>query len=163
MTSNKFKDTMEKVETAAHQVADKTSRTVSEVLNETKGLGRDIQAQAAGAMDMASEGYQDLGAAASDTVASAKASLAAGGDRMAKALRDAAEGSRHASAHVVGAVASSVADVSGQLRDSSLSDLVSKAQAYARRHPGAVVVGAAVAGFGLALFLQSSARKGSRG
>jgi hypothetical protein len=167
MTSEKFKDTLAKADDAAHQAADKAARATAVAYDDAKNLGRgvvrDMKAQAADAVDQASDGYDDLRDAASASVASAKAGLADGGDRLAAALHDAAEGSRHASARVIDAVAGGVSDMTDRLRGGSLSDLVSSTQAYAHRHPGAFAAGAAVAGFALARFLQASARKGPRG
>lgn len=152
MNTTKIKQTLAAAENTAQQAVDKAARVAT-----------DAKAQVSDAMEQAEDGYDDLRDAASSTMAQAKATLADSGDRLATALRDAADGSRHASSRVMEAVAGGVSDATDRFRGGSLTDLVSSTQAYARRHPAAFAAGAAIAGFALARFMQASARKGPRG
>ena len=56
-------------------------------------------------------------------------------------------------------VSEGLANVSAALRQRSVADLTSDVTAMARRHPGAFMAAAAIAGFAAARFVQSSARR----
>lgn len=174
MNQNKVKESLTAAEKAAQEVVDKASRMAAdakdltaEAVEGAKDAGADvlrtIKAQAADTFDQAEKGFDGLKGAADVTMAKVKTTLADSGDRLANALRDAAEGSRHASEQVLGAVAGGVSEMSDRLRGNSLTDLVSTTKAFARRNPGAFAAGAAIAGFALARFMQASARRGPRG
>ena len=177
MNANSLKDTVsnaknvaeDAVENAADKVAQmgrKARDSAAVAMDDAKDIGqnaaRNLKAQAAEAQAAAEDRLDDLSDAARSGLRSARSKLADGGDRLAKALHDAADGTRAASGRVVDAVSSGVSDVTSHLRADSISDLVSSTKAYAQRHPGTVVAGAAVLGFVFAHFVQSQARNRDR-
>jgi hypothetical protein len=92
-------------------------------------------------------------------IAAAQNVLGASGDRLAEALRHAAETAEAESmrTHVLSVAATGVSSASATLRDHSLSEIAADVRALARRHPGLFVAGAALAGFALARLLQAPA------
>lgn len=177
MNANSLKDSVanakavadEAVDTAAEkasQLGRKARDNAADVVEDAKEFGqtasRKIRAQASEAAAAAEDRLDDLSNAAQSGFRSAKSKLADGGDRLAKALHDAADGTRAASGRVVEAVAGGVSDVADHLRAGSISDLVSSTKAYARRNPGTVAIGAAALGFVFAQLLQSKSRNPGR-
>lgn len=173
MNANSLKDTVANAKAVADAAVDTATDKVSQlgrkardnaadVLDDAKDISqtasRKLRAQATEAAAAAEDRLDDLSNAAQSGLRSAKSKLADGSDRLAKALHDAADGTRTASGRMVEAVAGGVSGVADQLRAGSISDLVSSTKAYARRNPGTVAVGAAALGFVFAHLLQSKNR-----
>jgi hypothetical protein len=140
-------------EDAAKSFKQKASSAMDQAVETSKSMTADVQekiGQTAGAA---------LDAAAS-RLDSAKDTLVQGADRLEGKLRGMSEGTdtSHLQSRVVGAVADGVSSLTDRIRDSSIQDLASDVKAFAKRHPGVFVAGAAVVGFAAARFIRSSAR-----
>lgn len=172
MNPNSFKDTVSNAKNAAEGAVENAADKMAQMGRKARASAQDIsqtaaenvKQQAAEAAAAAENRLDDLTDAAQSSFRSAKSTLADGGDRLAKALHDAADGTRAASGRVVEAVSTGVSDVADHLRTDSITDLVSSTKAYAQRHPATVAAGAAVLGFVVAHLVQSQARnRGRRG
>ncbi len=179
MNPNSLNDSMSNAKNAAEdqvqqavekvaQMGRKARDNAAEAFEDAKDMGQTaslkLQAQAAEAAAAAEDRLDDLSDAAQSGFRSAKSKLADGGDRLARALHDAADGTREVSGRMVDAVTTGVAGVADHLNVNSLNDLLTSTKAYARRHPGTVAAGAAVLGFAFAHFVQSQTRnRGRRG
>jgi hypothetical protein len=63
-----------------------------------------------------------------------------------------------AAAHYIHSAAEQIEGVSSRLRDSSIDDLLSRVNRFARRQPAVAFAGSVVAGFALSRFLKSSGK-----
>ncbi len=109
----------------------------------------------------AAETVETVRQAASERASAARDGLVDSGANLAESLKRQAEESDSVSARVLNGLASGVTTVTDGLRGRTIGELVSSAQDYARRNPGTLAVGAAVAGFALARFLRSSGTRAS--
>ena len=93
-----------------------------------------------------------------DRADTARKSVASAGDRLADSLRNAAERVNDGGVpeRVLTAVADGVGNAAESLRGQHAADLVADLRSFAGRHPGAFAAAAAVAGFALARYLQST-------
>jgi len=91
----------------------------------------------------------------------ARESLSDVGQRIAATLeRASAEGDNDAlKSRVMTSVAQGLSTASDALRQRSVADLTSDVKELAKRHPGAFMAAAAVAGFAAARFIRSSSRR----
>ena len=83
------------------------------------------------------------------------------GERLAATLQrasDDADGDALKS-RMLGSVAQGLTTASDALRQKSVSDLTADVRTLARKHPGAFMVAAAVAGFAVARFVRSSSQR----
>lgn len=119
-----------------------------------QGAGEAVAAKAASTMG----GMRDL---AVETADSARDGLSDVGDRIAATLnRASAEVPDDAlQSRLLTSVAEGLTRVSTSLRDRSVTELAEEVKGFARRHPGAFMAAAAVAGFAAARFIRSSARR----
>lgn len=146
-----------------------TAAAAAAAVKETAAVAADTAKEAGQkALDEARNRASDAASALRDGAAAradvARDTIADGGQRLAEGLREAAaaQGPGTFPARVLDTVAGGVATLSDQLRDRSLSAVMSDVQGFARRHPGAFVAGAAVAGFALARFTRASSRRPGR-
>ena len=136
------------------ETADRAKAAAASAVDAATEAGRTAKDKfAAGAADTL-DAARDL---AEDSADDARASFFDAGDRIARGLQSHADETSGFQARVLNGLADGVSTVSDGLRGRTLGDLVTGAQDYARRNPGLVVAGAAVAGFALARFLRSSA------
>ena len=175
MNANTLKDSVSNAKNTADDVAEKAAQMgrnvrdgAREAFDDARNVGQSaaekMKSQAAEAAAAAEDRLDDLSEAAQSGFRSAKSTLADGGDRLARALHDAADGTRAVSSRMADAVATGVSEVADHLNVNSVNDLVASTKAYARRHPGTVAAGAAVLGFAFAHFVQSQTRnRGRRG
>ncbi len=93
-----------------------------------------------------------------DRADAAKDSVASAGDRLADSLRGAAERVHDGGVpeRVLHAVADTVGSAAENLRGHNTADLMADLRGFASRHPGAFAAAAAVAGFALARYMQST-------
>lgn len=105
---------------------------------------RDVAVEKA---DAARETLSDVGERIAATLQ--RASSETSGDATGEALR----------ARVLSSVAEGLTRASTTLRQRSVADLASDVRGMARRHPGAFMAAAAVAGFAAARFVRASARR----
>lgn len=93
----------------------------------------------------------------------ARESLSDVGERIAATLERASgeQDSDALKSRVMSSMAQGISTASNALRNRSVSDLTADVKGLARRHPGAFMAAAAVAGFAAARFVRSSARRRS--
>jgi hypothetical protein len=135
--------------------ADKAKETATSALDAAGEAGR------AARDEMVARASETLGTvrdAAADRAEDARDTIVSAGDRIAQSLQQHADDAGGVQSRILSGLADGVTTVTDGLRGRTLGDLLSDAQAYARRNPGAFAAGAAVAGFALARFLRSSAR-----
>ena len=136
---------------------DEITGAATSAVNRLAQTGRETYQDVKGrAVDAASRTASAARAEALDRAETAKDTIADEGRRLADSLR-AQGGDDSIQAKVLNVVADSVSDLSDSLRGRSFADLLSEAQSFARRNPGAFVAAAALAGFALARFARASA------
>lgn len=98
-----------------------------------------------------------------DRADDARESLSDVGDRLADTLKSATEGERPdaMTSRVFASVADGLSNAADTLRQRSVAELGDDMRAMARRHPGAFMAAAAVAGFAAARFLRASSARRS--
>lgn len=132
---------------AAAAAVDRLAQTGRETYRDVKGR----------AVDAASRTASAAKAEAMDRAETAKDTIADEGRRLADSLRSASQGGDDSvQAKVLNVVADSVSDLSESLRGRSFEELMTQAQGFARRNPGAFVAAAALAGFAIARFARAS-------
>jgi hypothetical protein len=148
MDTTKLKQNLHDTSEAAMATA-KSAVDLARDTGET--LASDVGARAGRVAGAVKDAVTDRADAARNTVASA-------GDRLADSLRNAAERVHDGGVpeRVLTAVADGVGNAADHLRGQHAADLVSDLRSFAGRHPGAFAAAAAVAGFALARYLQSS-------
>lgn len=135
------------------ETAGKAKDTASSALDVASEAGRTVKAEVKA---HAAETVDNVRAAAGERASATRDSLVETGERLVGSLQRQAEAAEGVSARVLTGLAGGVTTVTDGLRGRTIGELVEDAQGYARRHPGAFAVGAAVAGFALARFLRSS-------
>ena len=126
-----------------------------EAKTRAKGVVDEVKAQARHAAEDAKETVK---AEVRHRTDAARGAAAGEVSNVASALRKAAQESRHGSPQerTFGQIADTLADVSEQIGNKDLGDLVSDTSSFARRHPMTFLAGAALAGFALARFVKAS-------
>lgn len=81
---------------------------------------------------------------------SARKTTAAVGEKVAEVLHDGAERGEAAGHRLVESVAGGIENLSGQLREGNIGQIVAEAEGFARRNPLLFIAGAALAGFAIA-------------
>jgi ElaB/YqjD/DUF883 family membrane-anchored ribosome-binding protein len=133
-----------------------TTGSLSEAGRETY---QQVKSKAYDAMSRTTEAAKTQ---AMDQAETAKDALADTGERLAQSLRSALDGGDDSvQARLMGAAADTVSDLANSLRGRSFNQLLSDAESFARRNPGAFVAAAALAGFALARFARASASSSS--
>ena len=91
----------------------------------------------------------------------ARETLSDAGERLAATLKGAAADSDDDAlkSRMLSSVAQGLTTASDALRQRSVTDLTSDVRTLARKHPGAFMVAAAVAGFAMARFVRSSSQR----
>ncbi len=142
-------DLKEKLDTTADKAKETAAAALDLAGEAARSVKDEVSAQTAGAAGVVRRAAEERAADARDTLVGA-------GEQMAKTLHAQAKATEGLSARVLDGLADGLTTATDGLRGRSFGDLVADAQGYARRHPGAFVAGAAVAGFALARFLRSS-------
>ena len=169
-----YKDTEKSVATAAKQTAVDIARDLAgnAKVAPTEALSEG-QSRMSGAIRKASDTAQDakdaivagagsaLGAVrdvAVEKADAARETLSDAGERLTATLNSASADSDAdaVESRMLSSVAQGLTTASDALRQRSVTDLASDVKSLARRHPGAFMVAAAVAGFAAARFLRSS-------
>ncbi len=135
-------------------------QTVKDAAKTTRDAGADaLQAAKQETARVASSAARSLRAEAETRAEEGKAHLSQQGMKLNDALRNRAENADYEiERRVLNVVASSVAELSDDLRSRSVSSIIDETERFARMHPGAFVAGAAIAGFALARFARASGR-----
>ena len=152
-TAKNLKDSIDTTASAAHDAVSSSATHSKEAVDAVDTFGANASAKVsktvAAAREMADEAIDDT-----------RDALSRSGDRLTETLRRVAEGPSADSipGRVMTAVSHGMSSVAETFQDRNLSDIAGDVKALARRNPGVVAVGAAVAGFALARFLRSSMR-----
>lgn len=164
-----MKRTAEDAVDSARDMASDASETVSDAMDEGRSrLGSALKT----AQDTAVEAKDAIVAGAGQTLATvrdvavekadaARESLSDVGERLAATLKRASDDSSEDAlkSRVLTSVAQGLTSASDMLRERSVADLTSDVRSLARRHPGAFMAAAAVAGFAAARFIRSSSQR----
>lgn len=152
-TTKNLKDTLDSTANAAHDAVSATATHSKNAVDAVDTFGANASAKVTKTLEAA----RDL---AGETIEDTRDSLSRSGDRLTETLRRVAEGPSENSipGRMMSAVSHGVTSVAETFQDRNLSDIAADVRALARRNPGVVAVGAAVAGFALARFLRSSMR-----
>jgi polyhydroxyalkanoate synthesis regulator phasin len=160
---------MEHAGSAVRDTAATLKETADEAIDEGKSrLGQALHK----AQDLAADAKEALVAGAGSTLSAvkdvaveqadvARESLSDVGQRLAATLeRASAETDSDAlKSRVLNSVAQGLTSASDALRQRSVADLTADVKTLARRHPGAFMAAAAVAGFAAARFIRSSSKR----
>ncbi|RRH69868.1 hypothetical protein [Falsigemmobacter faecalis] len=154
---NAAKDVRSGVTEAKDRVADATKDAVAE----GKEAASDLAARASDAAGSAADSLRSAAGhgadMAKDVLAGTREALNATGEKVADTLRSARD---HADLKAVqDKVTEAVAATAEALRDTRISDVAGDLRESARRNPGMFILGAAVAGFALGCWMQSSATR----
>ncbi len=143
---------------AAKRKAEDLADNARDVAQSVKAAAQDKQEAITAGAGPALAAMRD---AAAEKVDEAREGLSDVGDRLAATLqRASAEGQDDAlKSRVLTSVAQGITSASDALRQRSVSDLTSDVKVLARRHPGAFMAAAAVAGFAIARFVRASAQR----
>ncbi|MEI2804579.1 MAG: hypothetical protein V9G18_01100 [Albidovulum sp.] len=154
----------DKLAGAAESVAETSAETAEAARGRMGDMIRKAKDGAEGAKDAvvasAGAGLSSLRDTAIERADDARELLSDAGDRLAATLERAAEGEDADAirSRVYTSVARGVTSASDMLRQRSVTDLTADLRDLARRHPGAFMAAAAVAGFCAARFIRSSSR-----
>lgn len=184
--SNKVREGGKAALNAAEDAAGVVKRSAADAVDTARGTFEDAK-DAAG--DALAEGQSRLGGVirkATDTAAEAKDAIVSGagsalgtvrdvavekadaareslsdvGERLAATLKNASgEDDDALKSRMLSSVAQGLTSASDALRQKSVTDLTADVKSLARRHPGAFMVAAAVAGFAAARFVRSSSQR----
>lgn len=153
-----LRDTAKSAQNRAEDALDEGRSRIGSVLHK-------VQDKAVDAKDAIVAGAGSTLAAVKDVAVdkadAARESLSDVGQRLAATLeRASAESDDDAlKSRMLTSVAQGLTSASDALRNRSVTDLTSDVKALARRHPGAFMAAAAVAGFAAARFVRSSAQR----
>lgn len=153
-----LRDTAKSVKDSAEDALDEGRSRIGSVLHK-------VQDKAVDAKDAIVAGAGSTLAAVKDVAVdkadAARESLSDVGQRLAATLeRASAESNDDAlKSRMLTSVAQGLTSASDVLRNRSVTDLTSDVKALARKHPGAFMAAAAVAGFAAARFVRSSAQR----
>lgn len=144
------RDGRKAVQRGVEDVAQAARRGAEDAADAVKGKARDAGATLATMRDAAVEKADE-----------ARETLSEVGERIAASLHRAteAEDADALKSRVFHSVAEGLTRASTTLRQQSVADLTDDVRTLARRHPGAFMAAAAVAGFAAARFLRSSAQR----
>ena len=165
---NAMSNTRSKVDDAADAARDTVGDLkdkASDALDEGRSMMGGLIDKATDAKDAVVSGAGSTLAAVRDAAVekadSARESLSDVGDRLAATLQRASDDDQGDAlkSRVLGSVAHGLTQASDALRQRSVADLTSDVKELAKRHPGAFMAVAAVAGFAAARFVRSSAQR----
>lgn len=166
--------------TAVKRTAADAADTVRDMAGDAKDMAEDALAEGQSrlggvirkAQDTALDAKDAIVAGAGSTLAtvrdvavekadSARETLSDVGERLANTLKSASADSDEDAlkSRVLSSVAQGLTTATDALRQKSVVDLTSDVKSLARRHPGAFMVAAAVAGFAAARFVRSSSQR----
>lgn len=152
------RDTASSLKDAAEEAMDEGRSRVGSVLGKAQDMAQDAkEAIVAGATSTLSA-VKDVAVEKADV---ARESLSDVGQRLAATLERASADSDSDAlkSRVLTSVAHGLTSASDVLRQRSVADLTSDVKTLAKRHPGAFMAAAAVAGFAAARFIRSSSKR----
>ena len=160
-----MEDMGKSVRDGASTMKDEATDAMEEGRSRVSGMVGKVQDMAQDAKEAVVSGAGSTLSAVKDVAVEkadmARESLSDVGQRIAATLeRASAEGDNDAlKSRVMTSVAQGLSTASDALRQRSVADLTSDVKELAKRHPGAFMAAAAVAGFAAARFIRSSSRR----
>jgi hypothetical protein len=157
-----MRDTAASVKDAASDAIDDGRSRVGQMMDKAQDMASDAKDAVVTGASSALSAVKDVAVEKADV---ARESLSDVGQRLAATLeRASAEGEGDAlKSRVLTSVAHGLTSASDALRQRSVSDLAEDVKVLAKRHPGAFMAAAAVAGFAAARFIRSSSRRNMAG
>lgn len=157
-----MRDTAASVKHAASAAIDDGRSRVGQMMDKAQDMASDAKDAVVTGASSALSAVKDVAVEKADV---ARESLSDVGQRLAATLeRASAEGEGDAlKSRVLTSVAHGLTSASDALRQRSVSDLAEDLKVLAKRHPGAFMAAAAVAGFAAARFIRSSSRRNMAG
>lgn len=157
-----MRDTAASVKDAASAAIDDGRSRVGQMMDKAQDMASDAKDAVVTGASSALSAVKDVAVEKADV---ARESLSDVGQRLAATLeRASAEGEGDAlKSRVLTSVAHGLTSASDALRQRSVSDLAEDVKVLAKRHPGAFMAAAAVAGFAAARFIRSSSRRNMAG
>lgn len=153
-----LRDTAKAVTDSAEEALDEGRSRIGSVLHKVQDKAVDAKDAIVAGAGSTLSAVKDV---AVDKADAARESLSDVGQRLAATLeRASAEGEDDAlKSRMLTSVAHGLTSASDALRHRSVTDLTSDVKALARKHPGAFMAAAAIAGFAAARFVRSSAQR----
>jgi hypothetical protein len=153
-----IRDGASSVKDAASDAMDEGRSRVTNVLGKAQDMAQDAKEAIVSGAGSTLSAVKDVAVEKADV---ARESLSDVGQRLASTLeRASAESDSDAlKSRVLTSVAHGLTSASDALRQRSVADLTSDVKTLAKRHPGAFMAAAAVAGFAAARFIRSSSKR----
>lgn len=152
------RDTASSVKEAASEAMDESRSRVGDMLGKAQDIAQDTKEAIVSGAGTTLSAVKDVAVEKADM---ARESLSDVGQRLAETLeRASAETDSDAlKSRVLTSVAHGLTSASDALRQRSVADLTADVKTLAKRHPGAFMAAAAVAGFAAARFIRSSSKR----
>lgn len=157
-TASSMKDTASSLKDDASDAMEEGRSRVGDMVGKAQDMAQDAKEAIVSGAGSTLSAVKDVAVEKADM---ARESLSDVGQRIAATLeRASAEGDNDAlKTRVMSSVAHGLSTASDALRQRSVADLTSDVKELAKRHPGAFMAAAAVAGFAAARFIRSSSRR----
>jgi hypothetical protein len=152
------RDTAESAKDAASDAMEEGRSRIGGMMDKAQDMAQDTKEAIVSGAGSTLSAVKDVAVEKADV---ARESLSDVGQRLASTLeRASAEGDSDAlKSRVLTSVAHGLTSASDALRQRSVVDLIEDVKALAKRHPGAFMAAAAVAGFAAARFIRSSSKR----
>lgn len=152
------RDTAESAKDAASDAMEEGRSRIGGMMDKAQDMAQDTKEAIVSGAGSTLSAVKDVAVEKADV---ARESLSDVGQRLASTLeRASAEGDSDAlKSRVLTSVAHGLTSASDALRQRSVVDLTEDVKALAKRHPGAFMAAAAVAGFAAARFIRSSSKR----
>jgi hypothetical protein len=153
-----LRDTAKSVKDSAEDALDEGRSRIGSVLHKVQDTAVDAKDAIVAGAGSTLAAVKDV---AVDKADAARESLSDVGQRLAATLERASADSNEDAlkSRMLTSVAQGLTSASDALRHRSVTDLTSDVKALARKHPGAFMAAAAIAGFAAARFVRSSAQR----
>lgn len=152
--------TVDDVKSAAEDVLSDGQSRLAQVVRKAQDTAGDAKEAIVAGAGATLAAVRDVAVEKADQ---ARETLSDVGDRLAATLQHATTEGDPLQSRVLTSVAHGLTSASDSLRHRSVADLTADVKALAKRHPGAFMAAAAVAGFAAARFIRSSAQRQSAG
>ncbi|MDP3197421.1 hypothetical protein [Tabrizicola sp.] len=152
------RDTASSMKDAASDAADEGRSRVGNIVGKAQDIAQDTKEAIVSGAGSTLSAVKDVAVEKADM---ARESLSDVGERLAATLERASADSDSDAlkSRVMTSVAQGLHTASDALRQRSVSDLTADVKTLAKRHPGAFMAAAAIAGFAAARFIRSSSKR----
>lgn len=153
---DQLRDTVDDVKSAAEDALSDGQSRVAQVLRKAQDTAGDAKEAIVAGAGSTLAAVRDVAVEKADQ---ARETLSDVGDRLAATLQHATTEGDPLQSRVLTSVAHGLTSASDSLRHRSIADLTADVKALAKRHPGAFMAAAAIAGFAAARFIRSSSQR----